>query len=137
MAFDLAYLSVIDTIAEQEADGISVAEIFKLHGEGFFRDKETEVLRQLSLMRCVVVSTGGGAVVRNINWKYMQKGITVWLDVPLDALTQRISAVGTGSRPLLPNESGDIYSKKIVIVNEFDHYRVGEEGKDFYLGTVG
>ncbi|XP_060958477.1 shikimate kinase, chloroplastic-like [Cannabis sativa] len=56
-----------DTLIEQEADGISVAEIFKLHGEGFFRDMETEVLRQLSLMRCVVVSTGGGAVVRNIN----------------------------------------------------------------------
>ncbi|XP_060959166.1 shikimate kinase 3, chloroplastic-like [Cannabis sativa] len=55
----------------------------------------------------------------------MQKGITVWLDVPLDALAQRISDVGTGSRPLLPNESGDIYSKKIVILNEFDHYRVG------------
>ncbi|KAM6563683.1 hypothetical protein CsatB_023681 [Cannabis sativa] len=103
-----------DTLIEQEADGISVAEIFKLHGEGFFRDKETEVLRQLSLMRCVVVSTGGGAVVRNINWKYMQKGITVWLDVPLDALAQRISAVGTGSRPLLPNESGDIYSKTFM-----------------------
>ncbi|KAM6587611.1 hypothetical protein CsatA_010216 [Cannabis sativa] len=82
----------------------------------------TEVLRQLSLMRCVVVSTGRGAVVRNINWKYMQKGITVWLDVPLDALAQRISAVGTGSRPLLPNESGDIYSK--------------EEEKDFYLETA-
>lgn len=29
-----------DTLVEQEAGGISVADIFKLHGEDFFRDKE-------------------------------------------------------------------------------------------------
>ena len=30
----------------------------------------------------------------------MRKGITVFLDVPLDALARRIAAVGTDSRPL-------------------------------------
>nr|GMD14527.1 shikimate kinase, chloroplastic [Ipomoea batatas] len=103
-----------DTLIEQAVGGTSVAEIFKLHGEGFFRDNETEVLRKLSLMREVVVSTGGGAVVRSINWRYMHKGISVWLDVPVDALTRRISVVGTHSRPLLHNESaGDIYAKTL------------------------
>nr|GMC64231.1 shikimate kinase, chloroplastic [Ipomoea batatas] len=100
-------------LVEQAVGGTSVAEIFKLHGEGFFRDNETEVLRKLSLMREVVVSTGGGAVVRPINWRYMHKGISVWLDVPVDALARRISAVGTHSRPLLHNESGDIYAKTL------------------------
>nr|GME14047.1 shikimate kinase, chloroplastic [Ipomoea batatas] len=102
-----------DTLIEQAVGGTSVAEIFKLHGEGFFRDNETEVLRKLSLMREVVVSTGGGAVVRPINWRYMHKGISVWLDVPVDALARRISTVGTHSRPLLHNESGDIYAKTL------------------------
>lgn len=41
----------------------------------------------------------------------MKKGISVWLDVPLEALAQRIAAVGTGSRPLLHHESGDAYRK--------------------------
>lgn len=41
----------------------------------------------------------------------MQKGISVWLDVPLEALARRIVAVGTGSRPLLHCESGDAYTK--------------------------
>lgn len=41
----------------------------------------------------------------------MQNGISVWLDVPLDALAQRIIAVGTDSRPLLHHGSGDPYSK--------------------------
>lgn len=41
----------------------------------------------------------------------MKQGITVWLDVPLEALARRIAAVGTASRPLLHEESGDPYTK--------------------------
>ncbi|XP_038721427.1 shikimate kinase 1, chloroplastic-like isoform X2 [Tripterygium wilfordii] len=101
-----------DSLVEQAVNGTPVADIFKLHGENFFRDKETEALRKVSLMRQLVVSTGGGAVIRPINWKYMHKGISVWLDVPLEALARRIAAVGTDSRPLLHEESGDAYTKR-------------------------
>ncbi|XWS29458.1 hypothetical protein CRYUN_Cryun24cG0031100 [Craigia yunnanensis] len=84
-----------DALIEQEVNGMSVAEIFKLHGESFFRKKETEILRRLSSKKQLVASTGGGAVVQDENWDYMQKkGIIVWLDVPLEALAQRIAAVG-------------------------------------------
>ncbi|XP_058186079.1 shikimate kinase, chloroplastic-like isoform X2 [Rhododendron vialii] len=100
-----------DTLIEQAVGATSVAEIFKLYGEGLFRDNETEVLRKLSKMQRLVVSTGGGAVIRPINWKYMQKGISVWLDVPLEALARRIASVGTESRPLLHQEEGDAYAK--------------------------
>jgi len=100
-----------DTVVEQDLGGTSVKDVFNLYGEGFFREKETEALRKLSLMHRFVVSTGGGAVIRPINWKYMQKGISVWLDVPVDALAHRISAIGTGSRPLLNHDSGDAYKK--------------------------
>lgn len=41
----------------------------------------------------------------------MKRGVTVWLDVPLEALARRIAAVGTHSRPLLHNDSGDAYTK--------------------------
>lgn len=41
----------------------------------------------------------------------MHKGISVWLDVPVEALAQRIAAVGTKSRPLLHYEAGDAYTK--------------------------
>ncbi|XP_022844393.1 shikimate kinase, chloroplastic [Olea europaea var. sylvestris] len=105
-----------DTLIEQAVGGNTVAEIFKLHGESFFRDNETEVLRKLSMMHRLVVSTGGGAVVRPINWRYMQKGISVWLDVPLEALARRITAVGTDSRPLLHHESGDPYLKTMKLL---------------------
>ncbi|CAM8915789.1 unnamed protein product [Rhodiola kirilowii] len=102
-----------DKLVEQEC-GKSVAELFQLYGEGYFREKESEALRTLSVMHRLVVSTGGGAVVRPINWKYMQKGISVYIDVPLEALAQRISTVGTASRPLLHHESGDAYTKALI-----------------------
>ncbi|KAL4569399.1 hypothetical protein LXL04_025035 [Taraxacum kok-saghyz] len=100
-----------DKLIEQAAGGTAVADIFKLYGEGYFRDNETEVLHKLSLMHGLVISTGGGAVVRPINWKYMHKGITVFIDVPLDTLAQRLTAVGTASRPLLHHGSGDAYNQ--------------------------
>lgn len=99
-----------DTLIEQAMNGTSVAEIFELHGESFFRGKETDALKKLSSMYQVVVSTGGGAVIRPINWKYMNKGVSIWLDVPLEALAHRIAAVGTDSRPLLHDDSGDAYT---------------------------
>ncbi|KAK1397858.1 hypothetical protein POM88_007721 [Heracleum sosnowskyi] len=70
------------------------------------------VLQKLSSMQRLVVSTGGGAVIRPINWRHMQKGFSVWLDVPVEALARRITSVGTESRPLLHNKSGDAYAKE-------------------------
>ncbi|KAK7318537.1 hypothetical protein RJT34_03240 [Clitoria ternatea] len=103
-----------DALVEEEVGGNSVADIFKHYGEPFFRNKETDVLHKLSLMRQLVISTGGGAVMRPINWKYMHKGISVWLDVPVEALAQRIAAVGTNSRPLLHYEAGDAYTRTLM-----------------------
>ncbi|KAK8940760.1 hypothetical protein KSP39_PZI010297 [Platanthera zijinensis] len=100
-----------DKLVEQAVGMYSVAQIFKEHSEGFFRDNESKALKDLSLNRRLVVATGGGAVIRPINWRYMKRGITVWLDVPLEALARRIAAVGTESRPLLNKVPGDPYTK--------------------------
>ncbi|KAL4352752.1 hypothetical protein GQ457_06G043370 [Hibiscus cannabinus] len=117
-----------DALIEQEVNGMSVAEIFKHHGESFFRKKETEILQMLSSKKQLVVSTGGGAVVRDENWDYMQKkGIVVWLDVPLEALARRIAAVGTHSRPLLHYEHGDPYTKALKRLS----YLLEQRGKNY------
>ncbi|GKD30819.1 hypothetical protein Tco_1241597, partial [Tanacetum coccineum] len=43
--------------------------------------------------------------------KYLDEGITVFLDIPLEVLGRRIADVGTTSFPLLHHESGDAYLK--------------------------
>uniref|UniRef100_A0A1J3I7G6 shikimate kinase n=2 Tax=Noccaea caerulescens TaxID=107243 RepID=A0A1J3I7G6_NOCCA len=106
-----------DALIEQAMNGTSVAEIFEHFGESVFREKETEALKKLSLTyHQVVVSTGGGAVIKPVNWKYMHKGISIWLDVPLEALAHRIAAVGTDSRPLLRDNDDDDESRDAYTV---------------------
>ncbi|EPS62829.1 hypothetical protein M569_11960, partial [Genlisea aurea] len=107
-----------DAQIEEDVGVDTVSEIFKLYGESFFRDNETRVLMKLSSMHRLVVSTGGGAVIRPVNWRHMRTGISVWLDVPLEALARRISAVGTDSRPLLHPQSGGV---RTVTVERLSH----------------
>uniref|UniRef100_A0A0A9A235 Shikimate kinase n=1 Tax=Arundo donax TaxID=35708 RepID=A0A0A9A235_ARUDO len=99
-----------DKLVELAVGMPSVAQIFKVHSEAFFRDNESSLLGDLSSMRRLVVATGGDAVIRPINWKYMNQGLSVWLDIPLDALAKRITQVGTASRPLLDQPSADPYT---------------------------
>lgn len=107
-----------DRLIEEAAGGTPVAQIFKEKNEEFFRDAESKVLSELSTMHRLVVATGGGAVVRPQNWSYLNHGVTVWLDVPLEALAKRVVAVGTGSRPLLGQASVDPYTQAFARLTE-------------------
>jgi shikimate kinase len=55
-----------DTEIEREIGG-SIRAFFEQHGEAAFRDIEQQVLERLSLERGSVISTGGGAVLREAN----------------------------------------------------------------------
>ena len=46
---------------------LRVAELFELYGESVFRDYESEVVRRALRLDDVVVSTGGGTVMRSYN----------------------------------------------------------------------
>jgi shikimate kinase len=88
----------IDGLIEAR-ERMTVADIFTRHGEAYFRNAEREILRLLLPLRHAVVATGGGTFVdvdsRNaINLD----GMSVWLDVPLATLLQRLPA--DGRRPL-------------------------------------
>lgn len=90
-----------DKLIEEAAGGTTVSQLFEEEDEDSFRDAETEVLKQLSCMGRLVVATGGGMVLRPMNWSYLRHGVTVWLDVPVEILAKRVIAVGIDSRPLL------------------------------------
>ena len=49
-----------DEVVSSKSD-MPVNEIFSTHGEGHFRDLETETLRSMSLEEPAIIVTGGGA----------------------------------------------------------------------------
>ncbi len=75
--------------------GMPITEIFKKHGEKYFRDLETEAVKEASAMTNIVIATGGGAVLREENVKALKEGGRLFfIDRPLDKL------IPTSSRPL-------------------------------------
>ncbi len=78
---------------------MTVAEIFAARGEPYFRSVEREVLRSLLPLRNAVVATGGGTFVDPDNRAAINHdGVSIWLDVPLPELFDRLPA--DGRRPL-------------------------------------
>jgi shikimate kinase len=88
-----------DQLIEQVSK-TSIAEIFAQEGEESFRAVETQVLAQLAPYPRLVISTGGGAVLKSENWSYFHHGVVIWLDVLPEALFARVSQDLT-PRPLL------------------------------------
>lgn len=78
----------------------AISDIFKNHGEDYFRTIETETLRKISQNKCQVVSTGGGVVIKDENWDIMETtGTTVYLKASIETLFNRVKHKST--RPLL------------------------------------
>ena len=61
-----------ETIVQEQ--GMPISEIFDKFGEEHFRDIETELLERLDKKDGVIVSCGGGAVLRDKNTKLMKNG---------------------------------------------------------------
>ena len=88
----------VDELVEAR-ERMTVANIFTKHGEAYFRAAEREILRLLLPMRHAVIATGGGTFMDPENRAAINlDGLSVWLDVPLPTLVDRIPA--DGRRPL-------------------------------------
>jgi shikimate kinase len=90
-----------DSDAEIErAAGLSVSDIFALHGEADFRRGEKQVLKRLLDLPPHVLATGGGAFLDPDTRALMKvKAVTVWLNADLETLWRRVQK--RENRPLL------------------------------------
>jgi shikimate kinase len=88
----------VDQLIE-EREHATVADLFARKGESYFRAAERGVLVDQLGARHVVVATGGGTFVDPQNRALINgDGTSIWLDVPLPQLIQRVPA--DGRRPL-------------------------------------
>src|SRR5690349_23365232 len=84
-------LAFVDSDAEiEDAAGLSAAEVYEKFGEKDFRDGERRLVARLMDGAVRVIATGGGAYVDPRTRELLnQRAITVWLDAPVDILTER------------------------------------------------
>ena len=88
--------SFVDTDEEIEKRcGCTIKELIGSKGEKYFRDLETEVIKDISSKGCQIISTGGGAVLREENVNSLKRNGKLFF---LDANPNRL--LPTDSRPL-------------------------------------
>ncbi len=84
-----------------------ISEIFEEHGEDGFRKKENCLLREISDLERVVISTGGGAACFYDNMDLMNKtGVSVYLRLSLDTLVERLKCA-KAMRPLIQSKTDE------------------------------
>lgn len=115
----------------EEAAGLSIAEIFSIHGEDEFRRGEQKVVERLLTYTPHVLATGGGAYMNADTRQLLkEKAITIWLSADLETLWKRVNK--RGHRPLLQaanpkdvlarllEERSPIYSEADITIKSVD-----------------
>ena len=122
--------SFFDTDQEiEKREKNKIKNIFSIKGEDYFRSVETQVFNELVEKKKVVISTGGGIILNNL--EKLKLSFNIYLYCNIDVLIQRASR--NNLRPLLSqntplqmtnlfNERKDIYIKIAdVTINATDN----------------
>ncbi len=91
----------LDADSEIEAAaGMSISDIFEVHGEPHFRDGEARVIARLLEGGPAVLATGGGAFLReDTRNRVGAKAVSIWLKADADIIMRRVRR--RADRPLL------------------------------------
>ena len=98
-------LPFVDADHEIEArhGGMTIAEIFAVHGEPYFRDGEAKVIATLLGGGAQVLATGGGAFMReDTRERIHQKALSIWLKADTATILRRVKR--RADRPLLQTD---------------------------------
>ncbi len=76
----------------EEKFGQDIRDIFKKYGEDKFRDLETEALEEVAKLDKIVVSTGGGVILRGKNRDLLKQGIVILLKANIETIISRLKS---------------------------------------------
>ena len=101
----------------------NIEDIFSHHGEDYFRQVETDVIKDICKESGYIISTGGGCVTQERNFNLLhQNSIVIWLNRNIDTLP-------TDGRPL--SKSGNLkemYKKRKPMYERFCDFKVNNNG---------
>jgi shikimate kinase len=119
-----------DTELEQRL-GVSIPTIFEIEGEAGFRDREETTIAELTALEGIVLSTGGGAVLRPGNRARLKaNGTVVYLHAEPATLWARIRH--SRNRPLLQTSDplgrlAELYAQRDALYRETANHIVESE----------
>lgn len=122
----LTGLDFVDADQYLEAqEGKQISEIFAERGEAYFRDRETAYIRELSQREGIVLSLGGGAVLRPENVEAIkQTGLLIHLDTPYFRILKNLSYSNT--RPLLDKPDKQAETRRLYNARKGIYHRVSD-----------
>lgn len=97
--------------------GVDIPTIFEYEGEEGFRNRESAVLEELTAIPDIVLATGGGSILRELNRQWLSsRGYVVLLSVEIGEQLRRISL--NSNRPLLQSDDPESRLKEIMVQRE-------------------
>jgi shikimate kinase len=127
----------LDLLVELKTQS-KISEIFSIHGEGKFREIETQVLEEvLTNEESFVLATGGGAPCFNDNMELINlKSVSVYLDVPMISISNRIRSSKVQNRPMFQGlDQGEITLKLKNLLSQreifYNQAKIKLSGDDF------
>ena len=108
---DLPFVDADEEI--ERAAGKPIKDIFKDHGEAYFRDGERKVIARLLGSGPQVLATGGGAfMAAETRDNIRRAGISVWLKAELPVLMRRVSK--RNKRPLFEGRDPEAVMQELM-----------------------
>lgn len=97
-----------DTDEEFEAEETKkISDVFANEGEEYFRKRESEIINRLALKNGIIISTGGGAVLKRENLDVLKEsGIIIYIERDISVIAKTVAG---DDRPLFKNGKKAIY----------------------------
>ena len=139
-------MQLYDSDAEIERiTGVDIPFIFEKEGEVKFREREIEVIDNLSKMNGIILATGGGAILAPENRDHLRtRGLVVYLQTSVEQQLERTKQ--TRHRPLLQTADPEqrlrdllcirapLYQSIATVTVSTDHRRVHAVALDIVHG---
>ncbi len=110
--FGMEAIDMDQVISERE--GMPISRIFEIHGEEYFRNAETNLLKELQTKNNVVISCGGGTPLREENVVEMKKnGKVVLLTAKPETIFNRVK--DNHDRPLIENNKSVEFIEELML----------------------
>ncbi len=126
----------VDLDQKIEADcGMSIPDVFRLHGEEHFRRLERQAVAEVAERRGIVIATGGGTVKDSDNVKRLREhGLIVCLMCSVDKILERTAV--KGERPVLDSRHQSDGDRRAAIEKLLNERQQFYAQADYTLDTT-